>query len=295
MENENMKVSRVLLLMTFIVIGVVAGFSDISVARVEIGSQTSLPLQGQGKAVAVSADGKEFFVLLDGGRVDIYSDRGIILGSITVGTSATDIAVSPDGSKLYVTEGSEKQMRILILARQEKFDPVPGSFVDGPLNAPVTIVVFSDFQCPFCAKLNPILTQIRDKYPTQVKLAYKFFPLTSIHKLSLQAAIAALAAATQGKFWPYHDALLASYDNLSEEKFVNIAQQLGLNMERFARERKDPRFVNVIRKDIREAREHQIKSVPSVFVNGKKVSRRTLETFERMIKAELKQQKKSSK
>jgi protein-disulfide isomerase len=287
-----MKVYEKLLLIVFFVISfLIAGFPGVSAARIDVRTQTSFSLNGEGKAVAMSANGKEFFVLLDGGRVEIYNEMGLLLGTMTVGASATDIAVSPDGRKLYVVEGVGRQMRILTLERQEKFDAVQESFVAGPMNAPVTIVVFSDFQCPFCAKLNPILKQVLNKYPSQVKLEYKFFPLTSIHKLSMQAATAAQAAARQGKFWEYHDALLASYNDLSEEKFVEIAGQLGLDMERFARERRDPRFVNVIRRDIREAREHQINSVPTVFVNGRKVARRTLESFERMINTELGRQK----
>jgi len=289
-----MKIYKIGLLMVLFVTGfLVLGFPDTSVARIDVRTQTSFALNGESRAVAMSANGKEFFVLFDGGRIGIYSDKGFLLGSMTVGATATDIAVSPDGTKLYVVVG--KQMKILTLERQEQFAAVQESFVAGPMNAPVTIVIFSDFQCPFCAKLNPILKQVRSKYRRQVKLEYKFFPLTSIHKLSMEAAIAAQAAARQGKFWEYHDALLDSYDDLSEEKFVQIARQLGLNMERFSRERRDPRFVNVVRKDIREAREHQINSVPTVFVNGRKVLRRTLETFEHMINTELKRHREARK
>jgi len=282
-----MRRSMVIALLMILSLAVAGGLSAVFAATVEVRSDITLPLKGEGRAIALSANGKELFVLVAGGRINIYSNAGHLLGSIKVSASATDIAVSPDGSKLYVSEGTNKLVRVLTLDRIVKFDPAPASFVTGPSNAPVTIVVFNDFQCPFCAKLNPILKQVLDKYPMQVKLVYKFSPLVSIHKMSMQAAIAAQAAAKQGKFWEYHDALLSSYNNLSEAKFLEIGEELGLDMLRFARERKDPRFINLIRKDIREAGEHQINSVPTAFVNGRKVTRRSLETFDRLIKSEL--------
>jgi len=162
-------------------------------AVVEVRATKEIPLAGMSRDIALTPDGRLVFVLLDDGRVNIYESRGGLRGSVPVGTAITDIAVSPDGSRLYVTDGKMKMLRSLELDYVLHLTTTHAPF-KGPEDAPVVIVIFADFQCPYCVKLNPILRQVLKKYPHQVKLAYKFMPLTSIHKFAIRAAIAALAA-----------------------------------------------------------------------------------------------------
>src|SRR5439155_19777940 len=99
----------------------------------------------------------------------------------------------------------------------------------GEAKAPVTIVEFSDFQCPYCKKVQPILTDLLAKYNGRVKLAYRDFPLRTLHAQAQLAAEAARCAEGQGKFWLYHDALFADQSKLDEAGLVKTAQMLGLN------------------------------------------------------------------
>lgn len=260
------------------------GFSS---AIVMVQSERSVSLENGARAITVSTDGRIIAVLLDKGKVNIYTGSGELKGTVRVAFSSTDIAISPDGGKLYVTDAKRKLLTVLKLDYIVKLDTSDSPFVQGLADAPVTITIFSDFQCPYCSKLNPLLQQVMKKYPKQVKLVYKFFPLTSIHKFAMQAAIAAQAAGKQGKFWEYHDALLSAYQDLSEGKLVEIAEKVGLNMNRFMVNRKDPRLLNRVRKDMKEAHDNQVNSVPTVFINGRKLRRRTLESFDRMITSEL--------
>ncbi|RLB71465.1 MAG: hypothetical protein DRH04_01700 [Deltaproteobacteria bacterium] len=257
-----------------------------SQATVEVRAERTVPLAGVSKAITLSPDGRMVFVLTEDGQVHIYESTGGLRGMVKVGADSTDIAVSPDGSRLYVTEGSRKTLKVLELDYVVQLKTSHAPF-KGPEDAPVVIVVFGDFQCPYCAKLNPLLRQVLEKYPHQVKLIYKFLPLTSIHKFSMQSAIAALAAARQGKFWLYHDGLLAVYRELSEKKLLEIGEQCGLDMEQFDRDRKDPRLVNLVREDIGEAGDNNIRSVPSVFINGRQLRSRSLKSFDQAISAEL--------
>ncbi len=257
------------------------------VAGMGLTPQKSFAVGEKSRAVSLAVSGRELFVLHADGRVSIYDLQGQWQGEVNVGDRAAALAAAANGRQLFVLDRNGRKVEGFTVWRREKFAAVKPEFVRGPSRAPVTIVVFSDFQCPYCARLNQVLEEVLQEYPTQVKLEYKFFPLTSIHKQAMPAALAAQAAGRQGKFWEYHDALLASFSDLSEARFREIAERLGLDMQRFARERKDPRLVNVVHRDIREARQHHIDSVPTVYVNGLKVGRRTRENFERLIREEL--------
>jgi protein-disulfide isomerase len=125
-----------------------------------------------------------------------------------------------------------------------------------------------------------------EKYPKQVKIVYKNFPIRS-HKYSEPAANAALAAQKQGKFWPFHDLLYANFKNLSDEKIHEIANQLKLDMIRFEKDRKDPAIVGKVRADIRDGNSAGIRGVPTVFINGRRLRNRSLEGFSEMIEKEL--------
>ena len=134
----------------------------------------------------------------------------------------------------------------------------------------------------------PELEQVLERYPNQVKLVFKNFPL-SIHKFSMQAAIAALAAEKQGKFWEFHDLLFKEVNHLNEQKIEEIAQQLKLNMEEFNKDRKDPQITAMINRDITEGNQAGVRGTPTVFVNGRLLQHRGMEGFQELIEKALKE------
>ena len=125
-----------------------------------------------------------------------------------------------------------------------------------------------------------------ENYPEQVKIVYKNFPIRS-HKHSEPAAKAALAAERQGKFWPFHDRLYAHYKDLSDEKIREIAGRLKFDMAQFEKDRKDPDIAGKVRSDIRDGSKAGVRSVPSVFINGRRLRKRSLQGFSEMIEKEL--------
>jgi protein-disulfide isomerase len=132
-----------------------------------------------------------------------------------------------------------------------------------------------------------VLEQLLEKYPQQVKLVFKNFPLRS-HKFAQPAAAAALAARSQEKFWDLHDALFKNYNSLNEAKLEEIRAQLNLDKEAFDTQRKSPQVNAQIQKDIQLAREAGVNSTPTVFINGRQQRNRSLEAFSAAVEAELK-------
>jgi protein-disulfide isomerase len=123
--------------------------------------------------------------------------------------------------------------------------------------------------------------------PKKVKLIFKNFPLAS-HPYARSAALAALAANEQGKFWEYHDKLFASQAALNDSKFQEFAAQLGLDMEKFKRDMASPTLQKIIDRDINEGRRFGVRGVPSVYVNGRLLEERSPRGLQVMIDGELK-------
>ena len=126
-----------------------------------------------------------------------------------------------------------------------------------------------------------------DRYPKEVKLAFKHFPLRN-HKFARKAAIASLAAKKQGKFWEFHDKLFENVSRLSDQKIREIARELGLNQEAFEREMKAQDLQGRISRDIRDGKEAGVRGTPTIFVNGRRLKSRGLEGFQILIEKELK-------
>ena len=268
-------------------LGCVLLAGEVADARVELGARQVMKLEAAPLATATSADGRSIVVLMKNGKVAIYSNGGKLQGTVDVGVSASgsDIALSRDGGVLYVTDGKDNTLKMIALDYIAKLR-IGNAPVFGPKDAPVTIVEFSDFQCPYCAKLDPVLKQVLAKYPKEVKLVFKFFPLP-FHKMAMPASKAALAAGKQQKFWEYHDELMKNFNQLSEQKLVEIGKKIGLDMKRFIRDRQDPRWVNFIRDDMQEAAKNQVRGTPTVFVNGRRMRSRTPAAFDQAIQREL--------
>jgi len=137
----------------------------------------------------------------------------------------------------------------------------------------------------------PLLEQVLEKNPQSVKLVFKNFPLRS-HAFAQKAAVAALAAGRQNKFWDYHDELFKNYNRLNDKKFKEIASKLGLNEEQFEKDRKDPLILAKVKSDLQEGINSGVRGTPTIFVNGKRLKLRSLEGFQAIIKKEVKKLKK---
>jgi len=158
----------------------------------------------------------------------------------------------------------------------------------GPADAPVTIVEFSDFQCPFCARYTPVLKQLMAAYPTQVRLVYRYFPIASLHPQAQKAAEAAVCADRQGKFWPMHDTLFAEQGALELDALKDKAARLGLDTAQFDACLDDGAAAAVVAADIAAGQQLGIDATPSSFVNGRFVNgAATLEEMARLIEDEL--------
>lgn len=192
--------------------------------------------------------------------------------------------------------------RVVRLARQEKSPdelragaefsqpwlPIePGDAPSkGPADAPIVLVEYSDFQCPYCKKAQPSMKALEEKYGDKLRVVFMNQPL-AMHKMARPAAVAAAAADEQGKFWEYHDALFAS-EGLDEDRLVAIAKELKLDMGRWEKARKSTDVDAAVAADIARAEKWKITSTPTFLVNGYKVKgAQPPEFFERIIEAEL--------
>ncbi len=128
----------------------------------------------------------------------------------------------------------------------------------------------------------PLLEQVLEKYPKKVRLAYKSFPIKS-HKLAQPAAQAALAAGQQGKFWQYHDKLYENYNKLTPELLEQFARDLGVDMDRFQKDRSSKELFALINRDIQEGIRIGVRGTPTIFINGKRLEQRSLEGFSAVI------------
>ena len=126
-----------------------------------------------------------------------------------------------------------------------------------------------------------------DKYPNNVKLVVKYFPLSS-HKFAYKAATAALAADAQGKFWEFHSKLFKNYNALNNAKIQDIAKELGLNMGKFNKDMQSPTIKTLITRDMNNGREVGVRGTPTIFINGKTLRNRSMSGIYQVIEAELK-------
>jgi protein-disulfide isomerase len=172
-----------------------------------------------------------------------------------------------------------------------KVDAGPGPS-KGPKDAPVSIVIFSDFECPFCGRVNPTIKQIEDSYKGKVRVTWRNYPLP-FHQNAGPAAEAELAAHAQGKFWEMHDKLFANQKALSRPDLEKYATELGLDMGKFKADLDSGKFKDGIQKDIQYG--NSISGpigTPTMFVNGRKVSgAMPFESFKPLIDEALKKKR----
>ena len=143
-----------------------------------------------------------------------------------------------------------------------------GSPATGNPKAPITIVEASDFECPFCSMAQSTLREVQERYPNQIKLVFKHFPL-AFHEHALQAHLAATCAEEQGKFWEYRKILFENQRALHKENLIRYAQELGLNVESFVGCLEQEKYRSKIEEDREEVLGYGVQGTPSFFVNGR--------------------------
>ena len=166
--------------------------------------------------------------------------------------------------------------------------PVDGAPFKGPTKAPVTIVEFSDFHCPFCRRVIPTLAQLESQYGEKIKLVFRDFPIESLHPGATKAHEAARCANEQGKFWPYHDKLFAGPSTSSPELFKGLAKDVGLDAVAFETCLGSGKYEAAIKQDIEDGTRAGVSGTPAFFINGRLISgAQPLEAFARVIEDEL--------
>ncbi len=167
------------------------------------------------------------------------------------------------------------------------------AFAQGPKDAPVTIVEFSDFQCPYCSRVVGTLKEVVRRYPKQVRLAYRDFPIASLHPKAHKAAEAARCAGEQGKFWEFHDRLFESQAQAAIEDFKRFAGELKLDSKRFAACLDSGKYAAAVQADVKEGTRLGITGTPTFFINGRLlVGALPLEMFQKAIDRELRRSSK---
>jgi protein-disulfide isomerase len=146
----------------------------------------------------------------------------------------------------------------------------PDDHIQGPETAPLTLVEYGDYQCPYCAAAYVNVRLVQDQLGPRLRFVFRNFPLTQVHPLAELAAEAAEAAGSQGKFWEMHDALYENQPALSPELIAALAQGLGLDMERFNEDLASGRFRERVKRDFMGGVRSGVAGTPTFFINGER-------------------------
>jgi protein-disulfide isomerase len=196
------------------------------------------------------------------------------------------------GQRERLVESLRSQAKVLVRLQPPPIFRVEvstdGASVRGPAEAPVTLVEFSDYHCPFCKQVLPTLAQLLARYPGKVRLVFRDYPIDSLHPLARRAAEAARCAQDQGKFWEYHDLLFAEAPKATPEDLSRFAQQVGLDLAKFESCLSGGVHRATVQRDIDEGSRLGVNGTPAFFINGRLLTgAQPLEAFARVIEEEL--------
>ncbi|GIW46417.1 MAG: hypothetical protein KatS3mg078_0294 [Deltaproteobacteria bacterium] len=275
-------------------------------AKIEVKGYEKSPIAGFKKGTFVvessRGSGEASFLISDDGRYIIFGEpvntqefentgvAGIKKGEISLGRQSVPVLISSDGKFLILGELIDSTVNPLEETMSKiSLNDVP---VKGDKNAKVTIVEYSDFQCPFCKRATDMLPQIMEQYKGKVKLVYKQFPLPS-HPWAKDAAVASVCAYKQGneKFWKFHDLVFEKQKEItvenSKDKFRAFAQQIGLDTKKFEQCVNSKEASERVEGEIREGMSVGVNSTPTFIVNGMTVRGATPEGLKAAIDASL--------
>jgi protein-disulfide isomerase len=178
-------------------------------------------------------------------------------------------------------------VKVMLEPPRAKIDPVGGP-TKGPEAAPITIIEYADYQCPYCTRANAALKQVEERYAGKVRIVFRDFPLTQIHPNAAKAAEAGACANEQGKFWPMHDKLFANQTKLGVPDLKQHATELSLDAEAFGTCLDSGKHAADVKKSLEEGQRLGLSGTPSFFINGRLlVGAQPFEGFAQVIDEEL--------
>ena len=249
------------------------GVSPADLEKSEIGSKVEAVTIEQSRAVYESAPEK-------------YSSMSQeqALSQIATGLQRTRLAAA---RKEFFTAARRKHhVKVFLDAPKVVIDSAGAPF-KGPATAPVTMITFSDFQCPYCVRVNPTLKALEAKYPGKLRIAFRDFPL-GIHREARKAAEAGQCAAEQGKFWEMHDKMFANQQKLQPDSLKVFAKEIGLEGAGFASCLDSGKTAARVAADMALGAKHGVTGTPTFFINGRYLSgAHSIEKFAEIIDDEL--------
>jgi protein-disulfide isomerase len=208
---------------------------------------------------------------------------GVLLGYVVWGVGSPEAQTASESSSGLAEAPAAQQQEYT------RYDiPTENAYAIGPADAPITIVEFSDYQCPFCRRWHDeVYEPLLAAYPGKIRLVYRHLPLTSIHPDAMAAAEAAMCAGDQDAYWQYHEKLFSS-ESLGTNTYIGYAQDLGLNMSAFEACLSDHTHQQAIQADSDFAINLGVRSTPTFFINGLAVvGAQPLDVFKQVIDKEL--------
>jgi len=151
---------------------------------------------------------------------------------------------------------------------------------EGNAGAPIVLVEFGDYQCPYCGAAYPVIKKIQQTFGDQVRFVFRNFPLSEIHPDAMQAAIASEAAALQNKFWQMHDIIFENQSALSKHGLEKMAEKIGLDINKFITDMEDENLLAKVEEDFESGMRSGVNGTPTFFVNGKKFDGGATDLFE---------------
>lgn len=140
----------------------------------------------------------------------------------------------------------------------------------GPMNAPITIVEFGDFECPYCREAYPVIRSLAAEFGDKLRIIYRHFPVPQIHDKAIAAAEASMCAEEQGKFWPYHDRLFQNQDQLDAASLKQYALRVGLDIDEFNKCFDERKYQELVRRDMTDGKALGVRGTPTWFINGRR-------------------------
>lgn len=245
----------------------------------------TLKLEKELLDIVLSFDGQVAYILTKGAVVIYSVPENRVTERIPVDEDIGSLRVSPRGDLIYLINAKSKELSVIQLGFAVEIER-GNSISLGPEDAPVALVAFMDFQCPFCSKFFSILRNVLDQFPDKVNLVFKHFPAKD-HIYAEKAALASLAAYKQGKFLEIAGNFFQNYNKFEDNTIEQAAKHVGLDMALFKKEMKSESVKRILAEDIEMGRRVMIPGVPAVFINGKKVNNRFLPDLPEMVGREL--------